>query len=391
MIEGFHLFEKKLLLHLFLIVQLALSVLILQYNVVTTENLTANFRLIRHIGAEYGVHLYVNTGYNLGNAVAEKPLDLSGLVGEYSLAESVQYLFTLDNSAGLDTTLVQSYNTLFLQKMQAPLARGSWESGCREENGTTYYPIVINREQGGLSLGDKTLLRKGTTEIPVYIAGVLERDGRYIDLHSSSNVPTAEQMVKRCMGEGFYVFFNSDLYPDMIQTARLGALPQRFLYFSKSLTNEEYASNLQYLRNIGWVNETNEILKNTEDNLRDTMHFYLPLYVAAVLVSLAGLLSFSLLTVYQNLRHYAILLLSGATRRDCIGVSVASFAYMALGAILTFFLSLLVCRLLFSMPFSATSVLVAVGACIGSVLLGAIFPWVYLGRHHVAYLMREIL
>lgn len=389
--EGFRLFEKKLLLHIFLTVQLALSVLILQYNVVTTENLTANFRMISNIGAKYGVHLYAKTGINWGNVMFETPLDLSGLVGEYSLAESVQYAFSLDSPAGVETTLVQSYNTVLLQKLQAPLARGSWESGCREENGTQYYPIIVNREQGGLSLGDKTLLRRGTEEIPVYIAGVLERDTKYIALQNGSNVPTAEQMIKHCEGNGFYVFFNSDLYPDSIQTARVGALPQRFLYFSESLTDEEYSSNLQYLRNIGWANETSDVLKNTEANLRDTMRYYLPIYVAALLVSIAGLLSFSLLAVYQNLRYHSILLLSGATRGDCIGISVASFVYMALGAILTFFLSLLVSNLLFSMPFSSTSILVAVGACAVSVLPGAIFPGVYLGRHRIAYLMREIL
>lgn len=385
--EGFHLFEKKLFLHLFLIIEIALAALILQYNIVTTGDLTANYRIIRNIGAERGVHLYANTGMNFGNVVFETPLDLSGLTGEYALAESVIYGLTLDNSASAVTERVQSYNTVFLQELQAPLSQGSWESECQEENGITYYPIVINREQRGLSLGDKSMLRSGSTEIPVYVAGVLAKDGRYIDLSKGSNIPTAEQIVGRCTENGLYVFFNSDLYPESIKSVRLGALSHRFLYFSDAIADEEYTSNLQYLRNIGWVNEINTVLQNTEENLQVTMRYYIPLFVASLLVSLAGLLSFSLLSVYQNVRYYGILLLSGSTRRDCIGISALSFLYMALGAVLAFFLLLFV----FSMPFSATSVLVAVGMCLASSLLGVFFPWGYIGRHRVAYLMREIL
>lgn len=85
--EGFHLFEKRLFLHLFLILQLALSALILQYNVAVTENLTENYRMIRPMEAVRGVWLYVNTGVNIPGVQGETPLDLSCLQGEYELAE----------------------------------------------------------------------------------------------------------------------------------------------------------------------------------------------------------------------------------------------------------------------------------------------------------------
>lgn len=389
--EGFHLFEKRLFLYLFLILQLALSALILQYNVAVTESLTENYRLIRPMEAVHGVWLYAHTGANIPGAQIEETLDLSGLQGEYELAEGAQYYFTIDNPAGMKTAKVCSYNGLMLQKLRAPLSCGSWDSGCREENGVTQYPIIVNSQRGGLSLGDVTVLRKGQWEIPVYVAGVLDAGGKYISLSGGSNQPIAEQMVAGCENDGLYAFFNSDLYPEEIVQARFMTCAQRLLYFSPSLSEETYADNLQCLKNIGWVSETSEVIENTEANLRETMRFYLPLYIATLLVSVAGLLSFSLLVVYQNLRYHAILLLSGASRRDCIGISVASFAYMALGAVLFFFLFLLVAHLLYAMPFSALSLLVAAAACVGAVLPGAVLPLLYLCRHRVAYLMHEIL
>lgn len=389
--EGFHLFEKRLFLHLFLILQLALSALILQYNVAVTENLTENYRMIRPMEAVHGVWLYVNTGVNIPGVQGETPLDLSCLQGEYELAEGAQYSFTIDNPAGMKTGTVCSYNGLMLQKLRAPLSCGSWDSGCREENGVTQYPIIVNSRRGGLSLGDATVLRKGQWEIPVYVAGVLDAGGKYISLSGGSNQPNASGMVGQCENNTLCVFFNHDLYPEEITQARFMTCAQRLLYFSPSLSEETYADDLQSLKNIGWVSETSEILENTETSLRETMRFYLPLYVATLLVSVAGLLSFSLLAVYRNLRYYAILLLSGASRRDCIGISVASFAYMALGAVLFFFLFLMVVHLIYAVPFSALSLLVAAAACVGAVLPGLVLPLLYLGRHRVAYLMHEIL
>lgn len=96
----------------------------------------------------------------------------------------------------------------------------------------------------------------------------------------------------------------------------------------------------RYCRDRGFVYTYDALMEACREQLRQGYTFFLPLVLCLALLSIVGVISFTVLSVKNNTVYYSCFLLCGGTRSDCIRLSVFNLCWIALfGLLITLFVT----------------------------------------------------
>ncbi len=306
---GFQLFYKHFFANSLLIFEVIVTVLAINFSISTIQGLYIDLNFIKNANENT---LFVMPSGDLTNN-EEAYLDYSNIVGEYTVGE--QYSVHMETPFETNATFV--YNGSLLDNVFIPLSVGAWTSEPIDENGDMYYPVIVNNTQQ-IAFGERFEARSDKKKVKCYVAGVLDTNQRFVNLNSTSSAASTQQLVRESKNETL-IFLNSDHFP-------LDCFDYRYtsnnkLLFFEEMNDAQKKHNKDVLRKQGFVFELSEIINNSEKGINEKARYYIPLSLGILIVSITGLLSFSLISFHKNKPFFNTVVLFGARKKDCIYIS----------------------------------------------------------------------
>ena len=327
---GFQLFYKHFFANSLLIFEVIVTVLAINFSISTIQGLYIDLNFIKSANENT---LFVMPSGDLTNN-EEEYLDYSNIVGEYTVGE--QYSVHMETPFETNTTFI--YNGSLLDNVPIPLSVGSWTSEPVVENGDIYYPVIVSNTQQ-ISFEERFEVTTDKEKVRCYVAGVLDINQRFINLNSTSSVASTQQVVRESKNETL-IFLNCDYFS-------LDCFDYRYtsnnkLLFFDELNDAQKKHNKEILRNQGFVFELSEIINNSEKEINEKARYYIPLSLGILIVSITGLLSFSLISFHKNNPFFNTAILFGARKKDCIYISFVNYLLItACSLVVIFFVNLL--------------------------------------------------
>ena len=307
---GYELFIKRLFVHLLLIAELCASVVAVNLAVSMIQGLYTDVNILRSTDEDT---LFVMPSYELSSVIGEDFLADLDIRSEYTVGEAYTASLTTPVSYGK----VLLYNDTLLSQVSLPLSKGGWDAPAITEQGRTYYPLVVNNESVW-RLGDRFEAEASGERIYCYIAGVLGDSNRYLIFSASSSAATTAQIVDT-PSETLELYGNAAHFPLALFTYH--RVSDNKLLFLEKATPEDIAHDRSELRKVGFVFTRDEIIENSMDEIENNVRYYLPLCLGVLVVSLIGLLSYVMLSLYKDRDFYKIAMICGARRRDRIAIA----------------------------------------------------------------------
>ena len=305
------------MIYIILVVMISISVLASNYALYEAETIRSSYDMVKTLKNEKMV-LYMGRG-----------LDESRLNVPHSVATMRYGFFTTHER-------VHFYSRTIVENFDIPLSKGAWETEPKKVGNTLYYPIVINRETSDYKLGKTANMQmQNGTLVNIYICGVLGKDQKYIDLSMGTNVPNANHLVKTCMRDDVFFFGINETYPQNVTRGWLmNECSSRLVFFDQSITDAEYEENYRLCQNQGWSFTYDTLMANSHENLMYGYTVYLPLVLCLILLSIVGVVCFTVLSVKNNHSYYSCFLLCGGTKRDCTHLSLFHLTWVVVISIL---------------------------------------------------------
>ena len=165
--------------------------------------------------------------------------------------------------------------------------------------------------------------------------------------------------------------------------------------FTHKLTEEEYSAAKTKLEENGYnVTENSVIEENSRKKLSDEFKKLLPAVFAFGVVVLIGIISCSFISAKTMLKKLAIFYCCGATKTDCIFVSVGQTVVISLiaviasaGAMAVFILTKLSNKV--GCVLGASNLIISAGIVLGAILISAIAPVVLISKAEPRELLTE--
>ena len=165
--------------------------------------------------------------------------------------------------------------------------------------------------------------------------------------------------------------------------------------FTHKLTDEEYSAAKTKLEENGYnVTENSVIEENSRKKLSDEFKKLLPAVFAFGVVVLIGIISCSFISAKTMLKKLAIFYCCGATKTDCIFISVGQTVVISLiaviasaGAMAVFILTKLSNKV--GCVLGAGNLIMSAGIVLGAVLISAIAPIVLISKAEPRELLTE--
>ncbi len=340
---GLDLFNKRLLINLLLVIQVVIALTATNFAFARTQSIRMSLSIIEKIPNPNTVCTMAFR--EIIELRGDNYLDLEGIQGDYEVGSSSIFFLSSDTFPNLKA---QAYDNCLIENIPVPLSRGSWEMQPITENGTVYYPVVINAAYSNLGYGDKMSVwatmhkESGDETIPfsIYVAGILNSDQRYISLGSGSNVATSDNFFQKQTGSRSspLLFFNKELLPTELEPL-FSVQSTRFLFFDRTIDQTTMEQNIAILSNQAYTFTLNEILENSEAEYNDNMRFYMPFCVCIYAIALIGIISFVALNTLQNAHYFSILYLCGCRWKNCLYICTGYIGVITvLSLLLSFFI-----------------------------------------------------
>lgn len=320
---AFRLLIKNLFINLVLCLLVFVCVLSCNYAWYQAREIGENYRIIASLKHEKTL---LCMGYDL---------DFSGLEIPHSEGGMRRAIVS-------DQLRVYFYAKALPEHITIPLSKGSWQSEPQTVGETVYYPMVVSRETSPYKMGSRHQIQllNGTT-VHIYICGVLNREQRYMQLRAVTNHVNADVFIKKCDDNSVSFFGIEELYPSEVTHGKyVEDTGPKFVFFDENLSEEDYMECYRYCRDQGFVYTYDALMEACREQLRQGYTFFLPLVLCLALLSIVGVISFTVLSVKNNTVYYSCFLLCGGTRRDCIRLSVFNLCWIALfGLLITLFVT----------------------------------------------------
>lgn len=320
---AFRLLIKNLFINLVLCLLVFVCVLSCNYAWYQAREIGENYRIIASLKHEKTL---LCMGYDL---------DFSGLEIPHTEGGMRRAIVS-------DQLRVYFYAKALPEHITIPLSKGSWQSEPQTVGETVYYPMVVSRETSPYKMGSRHRIQllNGTT-VHIYICGVLNREQRFVNLSAVTNAVNADYLVGECDRNTVSLFGIEELYPSEVTHGMyVSETGPKFVFFDENLSEEDYMECYRYCRDQGFVYTYDALMEACREQLRQGYTFFLPLVLCLALLSIVGVISFTVLSVKNNTVYYSCFLLCGGTRRDCIRLSVFNLCWIALfGLLITLFVT----------------------------------------------------
>lgn len=321
---SYSIFLKRIGINLLLAVQICMCIIALNYSFIEINQLGDNIDIIESI--ENKNTIFVMVPREVRMAKKENAVNLNVINTNYELGEASK-VSIMTNYGNASLFL---YSDALISNMNIPLSKGNWDSSVRHYNGGVYYPLIINSEKNGYKFGDFFVIGiLNNQTIGVYIAGVLADDQKYISLSTSTNSMLADHLIGQCNKKENVFFCNKLVMPEYIQNNEFEYY-NKIIFMDNNLDIQQFDETVKQLKNQAYIETLEDLLYNSNANIRMYQGYYGPLCVCLCIVSVVGLLSYSMLLSNRNRKYYSNVLLCGGTKRDCVILSFFNVLFINL-------------------------------------------------------------
>jgi ABC-type antimicrobial peptide transport system permease subunit len=297
----------------------------------------------------------------------------------FSNDERDQFLNKLNQFAGLkcvgslsqiSNQPIYAYNKEFAQIYKQDVSEGVWIDQAASSK--DYIPIVVNRLPAELKMGSVFRIDKITYKI----IGVLKEP-----VFWSFSMFGGQTNTEDLMSDNQSSFFGLTIIEALSSYSQVnGALP--VLQYKNMVAIFQNAQDMNaagtYISNYANMHSLSEISNNGNYVIKEFIHLYMPFYIIIFLLSLIGIIGIVSLSAIQNIRLFAILMLTGAKKRDVFCVIILCFTFSVVVAIGLFFSMILVyAKVFLPITMGIPSVLALLGISL-LVLLGSFIPCIVL-------------
>ena len=330
---------KRIGINLLLAVQICMCIIALNYSFIEINQLGDNIDIIESI--ENKNTIFVMVPREVRMAKKENAVNLNVINTNYELGEASK-VSIMTNYGNASLFL---YSDALISNMNIPLSKGNWDSSVRHYNGGVYYTLIINSEKIVYKFGggkqfilDNYLLyllylkynqHLNNQTIGVYIAGVLADDQKYISLSTSTNSMLADHLIGQCNKKENVFFCNKLVMPEYIQNNEFEYY-NKIIFMDNNLDIQQFDETVKQLKNQAYIETLEDLLYNSNANIRMYQGYYGPLCICLCIVSVVGLLSYSMLLSNRNRKYYSNVLLCGGTKRDCVILSFFNVLFINL-------------------------------------------------------------
>lgn len=328
---GIDLFLKNPKMNLFLVVQLIVSILAVNFCLGTTQSIKVELDLIEKIPNKNTV-CFMPT-FEMSNLKGNNYLDLKDIKEKFSIGETGYFFVNYKKAEGIKAFV---YSQALLKNLKVPLSKGTWDFKVLNKNGIVYYPIVINTEYKNLKYQDSfQVSSEEFGQFGVYVAGVLHRSQRYVSMSTSGNTATSDLFFKRNLGENQLplFFLNDSIIPQKVRKS-ITYQGTKFLFFDDDIKQNALDKEIKKLSNQGYVYSLESIVNNSYKNYNEYMRFYWPFCAFIFLISLVGIISFSALNTLRNTKYFSILYLCGCPWKNCKYICVSNLGFCSFIALI---------------------------------------------------------
>lgn len=334
---SYSIFLKRLGINFLLAAQLCLCIVAINYSSIEINQLKRNISIIRSIENTNTIFVMIPREIRLSKG--EKALDLDTINAEYELGEASQT--SIVTSYGVTNMFL--YSDALISNINIPLSKGSWNQGTKFYDGEAYHPIIISSENNGYKFGDRfTIGLQNDETVRVYVAGVLSNDQKYITLSTSTNDMLADHFIDQCAKTDNVFFCNKSLMPDIVEDNAFEYY-NKIIFFDENLSAQQFREVSKQIQKQAYVVTLEDLVCDSIANVKMYQGYYEPLCACLCVVSLVGLLSFSMLLSNRNIKYYSNIILCGGSKRECV---ILSFLNVIFVNILSLILLVIMCNIL---------------------------------------------
>lgn len=333
---GIHTFCSRLGLSLLLVIQFTIALGVVTLLTAQSGAMKESIRLFQPLAKEQGFYVMPR------EEDVSTPPDFTEFSDQISaVSQTKEFYLTFPSGYSLTA---KAYDDTMAERLPMPLKKGVWftQADCAPDE----IPVVIDREQKGLCLGDRftasvNLLSEGeaidTASVTCRIVGILKSTAYHLSYSAASNAMPVSDLIRR------YDSTRGDAPLVLLQWSR-ASLPAKAFYSSSKnqivlLRDTVGASEARQIKKtLAASYQTasfEDLLQNAKNEVNDMEKQMLPFVVSALSIAVIGVLSAVILQTLSRMRTYAIYFVCGARWKHCC---YSNLGYLGCLLLLTFLL-----------------------------------------------------
>lgn len=230
-----------------------------------------------------------------------------------------------------NTYPIKIYSNNLLYLYTPKLSAGLWLKASNNKN--SYLHAVCSHNATGINAGTvlsgKILRDNSSGEIPISIevVGILDSPNIPLDFGTSGNrIKISDLLIPDSSFNQLptLLISKSELsnYCDIS-----GDISNVLLLFNSSTPLNK---NITLLKNFGTVNSISSIENNQKDDLLKQLKVFIPYLIIITIMIIIGIIGLTLLSIYQNLKEFAIYYMAGCSTANCLRICLC-YIFLIIG------------------------------------------------------------
>lgn len=314
---GYKLFKKNLFTSIFIIIQLIVSILLLNVTIGLINSSYAKLNVFTKFDLE-------NTIYYMNNLLPTDE-DITNIQKKCSntLIEPIKYTYmSVDN--GMTITYGCAYGEKTSKNLNVRLKKGKWYYDVEKENGIINAVAMYGSNYKLNEIYTILVQNKDASDIDEYkfkITGLVDSSTGLVFGEVGSTAMDANYLFQKFEigfnGLSDYLLFSSE---DKDIKDQLNSTTSLFIYTQeKSQYNNVYND----LKNTGNVISLRGIYNNTMETLAHDVHKYYPVLFAVLISGVIGFIGIIILSNLKNRRTFSIYYVCGMNTLECIKICLS--------------------------------------------------------------------
>lgn len=327
---GFHIFSKNLIANIILIIQLAVSIILLN--------------IVMGIYNEANSKLEILSGFDLDNTVYQCLVD--ELISEPNIGKYKEKLAVSDDikiepiMAGTATSEYGSaccvaYGNNTSASMRLPMKSGLWYDDCEKEDGCINAVVLGDSRYKIGDVYEMTFFDYSSSSEKTYsfkITGIADENTGVVMGNKAANILNTKVMFetfdKTEYGGDALLLFD---YQDLDIEERLFCQPSLFAFSENGASMSE--KDIDAFKGFGSTFTMRNIYDNTKEELKSEIHGVLPIAIAITFIGIIGIICLVILNTLKSRRAFAVYFICGMRWKSCIKIIIGHILCIFAGAV----------------------------------------------------------
>lgn len=327
---GFHIFSKNLIANIILIIQLAVSIILLN--------------IVMGIYNEAYSKLEILSGFDLDNTVYQCLVD--ELISEPNIGKYKEKLGVSDDikiEPIMEGAAMSEYGSLCCvaygsntsTSMRLPMKSGLWYDDCEKEDGCINAVVLGDSRYKIGDVYEMTFFDYSSSSEKTYsfkITGIADENTGVVMGNKAANILNTKVMFeifdKTEYGGDALLLFD---YQDSDIEGQLFCLPSLFAFSENGAYMSE--KDIDAFKRFGSTFTMRNIYDNTKEELKSEIHGVLPIAISITFIGIIGIICLVILNTLKSRKTFAVYFICGMRWKSCIKIIIGHILCIFAGAV----------------------------------------------------------